>query len=336
LDCEAARGAEDEAMRYRELRKNKRESFTLIELLVVMAIIAVLASLLLAAVMRVLSKKPEVATATELQQMGGGLQQFQQKTGATWIPSQLHMCQNMKSYNLAMNANNTPVNQLDYDSYTFITNFIGKNSNTFKAKWSSTGIYWVSTMPAGADEVLEGEQVLVFLLGGIQTVSGTQYNCIGFNPDVTNPDVAATPGQAIGPYFAFISSRLSLPPNGKYFAAYQDAYGARVGGKVNYYAFFTCYKSSNGYNRYGTSDCASLGVWPYASSAATPQSKLPTYVNSDTWQIICSGTDGNFGAGTDPTSATPYYWNPSTYGAIPLAGQDDQANFAFGKLQFGK
>src|ERR1700679_1785852 len=126
-------------MRIRELRRNSRESFTLIELLTVISIITILAALLLAAVMKALYKRPEVTATTEMHQMDGALQQFQQKTGAPWIPSQLHVCQNMKNYGNS---------QLDQDSLFFITNYIGKNSNTFKAKWSTTGIQWASGMSA--------------------------------------------------------------------------------------------------------------------------------------------------------------------------------------------
>ncbi len=109
-------------MRYRKLRQNSRESFTLIELIVVISIIAILASLLLAGVMKILSKRPEVAAATEMKQMGGGLQQFEQAYGVSYVPSRLHVCQNVKSYGNS---------QLDHESRLSSSKTIGKEFGHF-------------------------------------------------------------------------------------------------------------------------------------------------------------------------------------------------------------
>src|SRR5207253_9071458 len=51
------------------------------------------------------------------------------------------------------------------------------------------------------------------------------------------------------------------------------------------YAYFSSYKTRNGYNRFASTDCPSLGVWPYAE-ALTPTVR---YLNPNTFQIISAG-----------------------------------------------
>ena len=340
-------------MKMRELSRAKREAFTLVELLVVMGIIVILASLTLAAVMRILYKRPEVAATNDMHQMDGAIQAFMTKYNVDFVPSQLKVCQNANSYTQST---------LDQESLAYIVKTIGKNSPTFyspltgQGTWQVNGISWVQGMPTGSYEILEGHQVIVFLLGGIVTNNGTQMNCVGFSNDAGHPDTITPPGSTrIGPFFDFDPNRLSIPPGKTYFPAYQDSFGPRpTDGKPRYYTFFSSYKHQNGYNRYRTdgslasststapvmSDCNSLGAvnagtvvpWPYASSGPSPN----VYVNPQTWQILCCGLDGIYGSGTNLTSATPYYWNAGTAAQIPHGGGDDQANFAFGKLRFGE
>jgi len=321
-------------MRTRQLRARHREAYTLIELLVVISIIAILAGLTLAGVMKVLGKKPEVQTTDEMKQMDGAVQQFMTKYDAKYVPSRIRLCPNYNTYRPSSDP-------LDDESVRFITATIGKNEQAFVTRWKS-GIQWAPNLPAGG-EVLEGQQCLVFFLGGLQTKdSNGVISCNGFNPDPRNPDVPPAPGQGIGPFFQFDPRRLSIP-QGKYFAVYDDPYGK------NKYAYFSSFHgNANDYNHffnlnptlYPGSDCSSLGVWPYAASAKTVNPPAPTqYVNKNSWQIICAGADGKFGPGTNLSGAagvTPYYWNKNFAGQIPADGQDDQANFASGKLQFGE
>ena len=322
-------------MRTRELRARRREAYTLIELLIVISIIAILAGLTLAGVMKVLGKKPEVQTTDEMKQMDGAVQQFMTKYDAKYVPSQIKLAY---IYSPTTYPNVGVAGSLDDESVRFITQTIGKNEQTFVNKWKTTGIQWAPGMTANDVVTLEGHQCLVFFLGGIQTSSNGVISCNGFNPDALNPDVPPAPGQGVGPFFQFDSKRLSIPPGKKYFAAYEDPYG-----KKQYYAYFSAFHGkSNDYNHFGGSDCASLlqpqGLWPYAASAKAAGAPIQ-YVNKNSWQIICAGADGKFGPGTNLSGAagvTPYYWNKNTAGQIPADGGDDQANFASGKLQFGE
>jgi prepilin-type N-terminal cleavage/methylation domain-containing protein len=324
-------------MRTRELRARRREAYTLIELLVVISIIAILASLTLAGVMKALGRRPEVQTTDETKQMDGAVQQFMTKYDVPYVPSRIRLCYKYGQYTQA----NVP-GSLDNESVTFMEKTIGKNVPGFVTTWSQTGIKWAPGFGAKGteEETLEGHQCLVFFLGGIQTKdSNGVISCNGFSSDPRKPDVPPAPGQGIGPFFQFDSKRLSVPVpqvagQVKYFAAYEDPYG-----KKQYYAYFSAFHGKgNEYNHFGSSDCASLGLWPYAASAKTASSPLQ-FVNKNSWQIICAGADGKFGPGTNLSGAagvTPYYWNKNTAAQIPADGRDDQANFATGKLQFGE
>jgi hypothetical protein len=178
--------------------------------------------------------------------------------------------------------------------------------------------------PIGAVEaILEGSQCLVFFLGGIPG-SGT---VTGFSTNQSNP--AQIGGDRVPPFFEFKSNRLVPLSQWAFntqggnqlllsdFYAYLDGYGKTP------YAYFSSYKTMNGYNRYfsivppspwviqGISDCQSLSVWPYAQALAP----LAVYYNPQSFQIISAGKDLSFGPGSNPNLPYP----PPPYGTPPYA-----------------
>ena len=109
------------------------------------------------------------------------------------------------------------------------------------------------------------------------------------------------------------------------------------GGRENHMRISVRYARDNNYNPYfstfNSSDCASLGVWPYAE-ALTP---TPRYLKKNTFQIISAGADGMFGPGTNLTLGNAaYVWSAGTAVSIPQAGKDDQTNFAQSVLAAGQ
>src|SRR5262249_51433873 len=154
--------------------------------------------------------------------------------------------------------------------------------------WSNA-IDWSGGDPEFSSVILEGDQCLVFFLGGIpRTVDGVA-DCQGFSTNPRNP--AAPGGGRRAICYEFHSPPLvKLHDNA--FLSYLDPYQKQP------YAYFSSYKYRNGYNRYfpvsGDSDCAKLEVWPYARKLG----EQPEYVNPDTWQIISAGADTQFGPGT--------------------------------------
>jgi prepilin-type N-terminal cleavage/methylation domain-containing protein len=302
-------------MRLEHPRRAGRRAFTLVELLVVCAIIAVLVSLTTAAVMKFLAKGPEVQNVNDIHQLEAAIAAFHRdfKLGTEYFPSRLKLCMRYTDYNTSQPG-------LDRDSLGFL-------QRMFPRLWKdaasqATVVDWTGHWSNGQGKidppvVLEGDQCLVFFLGGAGGVNG-------FSASASNP--AAVGGARKGPYFNFDSTRLAAYPghaavNGFVYPSYYDVYGYKNGtGKP--YAYFSSYTSRNGYNRYGSTDCPALGVSPFIASL----SPTVQYVYPDKFQIISAGSDGVFGPGGGP-------WSPATAAqspAIKINGktiQGNQANF---------
>jgi type II secretory pathway pseudopilin PulG len=354
-------------------KRTVRMAFTLVELLVVIAIIIVLASLLLAAVFKALDLANEAATRTDVTQLSAAVESFKTKYQVSYIPSRLVLCKEARFYYAGVGQFKT---QLHQDSYEYLNRVWPRLGNPAPGlnpwdvgywnipqpggwsgiDWDSSGSNTITVRgqinnPIGAIEAtLEGSQCLVFFLGGIPG-SGT---VTGFSTNQSNP--AQIGGDRVAPFFEFKSNRLVPLSQWAFntqggnqlllsdFYAYLDGYGRTP------YAYFSSYKTINGYNRYfsivppspwvisGLSDCQSLGVWPYAQSLGLTPGTSPTYLNAQTYQIISAGKNTFFGAGGNPTFPAfapgvlgPYStWAPSYAGqANPQGtpGYDDIANF---------
>jgi hypothetical protein len=175
-----------------------------------------------------------------------------------------------------------------------------------------TRIDWNGDGQIGGNWTLEGDECLVFFLGGIPTAGNTP-GCLGFSANSKNP--TSPGGLRHGPFFPdFMSYRLR-DLHGRGFYSYLDDYGKQP------YAYFSAYGKANGYNRYGSTDCLSLRVWPYAE-ALQPQ---PRFINPKGFQILSAGADRQFGPGTDSPA---HVWSRTTADSIPEAGRDDLANFS--------
>ncbi len=354
--------------------RRRRAAFTLVELLVVIAIIIVLVSLLMVGVFKALDSAYQAQTRTDITQIAAAVQSFQTKYQLNYIPSRLVLCKQPGNYFQASGAYKS---QLHQDSLEYLgrvwprLNWGTVHPRMDSTKWTGTpawvGIDWdhsdalddigtpalfardASNNPVAVTEViLEGEQTIVFFLGGIPG-SGT---VSGFSTDQTNParhvlafpsPTSANTDDRIPPYFEFKSNRLvslsqlvvslgGSPLGLSDFYVYQDGYGKAP------YAYFSSYKTANGYNRYyppnlsglpnpvaGSSDCKTLGVWPYAQSWGNS----PVYYNAQTYQIISAGKDQTFGLGSSPLLLTT--WGPSYAGQVYVqgvpGGYDDVANF---------
>jgi hypothetical protein len=184
---------------------------------------------------------------------------------------------------------------------------------------------------------LEGDQCLVFFLGGIPVHPGTGVipGTQGFSRNPLNP-TDTTAGTRIGPFYDFQSSRLvdlghpsvGGSSTGIGYYSYADPFGQP-------YLYFSSYKAANGYNRFASlttpnkSDCDSSGVWAYA--VAGPTAGPPVrYQNANTFQIISAGPNRAFGPGTDLTQSSLMYWTADTAGdryAEGSNGADDISNF---------
>ncbi|TMQ31237.1 MAG: prepilin-type N-terminal cleavage/methylation domain-containing protein [Planctomycetota bacterium] len=322
-------------------RSLRRRGFTLVELMVVIVIVASLASLIIASVIGSLTKGKEARNRVDITQLEVALEQFKQRFGM-YPPSRIKLCERLSYYDLTTTASGAPNNQLDYDSVQTLTSMFPRIDTT---GWTAIGIDWngngaidsfASPLLPGMDGpgaiTLEGDQCLVFFLGGIP---GAGPSCLGFAADPKNPANSLSTDR-IGPFFEFPSSRLGASrfASNAYntYYSYADTFGFP-------YAYFSAYKVRNGYNRYFTctapsyvlgipftnSDCqTTLGVSPYLQTAV--QYHKPT-----SFQIMSAGADNSFAAGG-------VIWTPQSVPSIcaqGTSGYDDQANFTSGVLGAG-
>ncbi len=293
-------------MRRGRANKPARRGFTLVELLVVIAIITILMSLLLAAVMRSVIKTEEVKSRNDISQLSQAIESFKTKFHVEQPPSRLVLANSKAGYFKADGV--TPIDAVHGDSWNYL------NRVWPRLNWAS-GINWGGTN----GQNLEGEQCLVFFLGGIPSGGA----CTGFSTNPANPTAAG--GDRIT-FYDFPVNRLTAGPGG--YLVYLDPY------KKMPYAYFSAYKTANGYNRYATApftaakgDCPSLNVAPYAegwNGSATAGAPV-NYLNPNSYQIISAGRDKTFGSGTVSPSTTWTFKAPGSFASPP--GSDDMANF---------
>jgi len=348
--------------------ESRRGGFTLIELVVVVAIIAILTGMLLAGVMRAKQAGIRTQIRDEVSQMTAALAQFKADmkkagSGNVNVPSYL-LIKEDGSYNLA--------NKLELDSFNFFKGCFPKcdlRGPFVSGKY--IGLDWSGTGKRNGVYYLEGWQCLVFCLGGVPFIdpsTGTVTGMKGFstNPidptDWTNPTNPSQPRPTLGPFYTFepkrlnttVSTKFIMQPNiafsNQIFPGYNDPYGTP-------YAFFSSYSSKNGYNRYGTTDCASLvgtdpksgqqvpAPYPYYQSVSA--TNVVTYHNPDTVQIISAGKDMLFGpGGLWPATASSPATAPGGSIATATAGPagplsllfmlDDMTNFTSAPLGAGR
>lgn len=325
----------------------KRSAFTLVELMVVILIIAILVSLLASATMKAMDKLGQVQTRTEISEMATALEAF------------------MLDYNLSEPPPSTLVlneyNPLASPSATFLQKVFSKNFAAnpltpgvpLPIDWNGNG--FIDGPPTGW--YLEGEQCLVFYLGGIPSAPGVSgFSPQGFSTNNMNPayyntgnpafPAAYYPTQPIGsgkrkgPYFNFQTARLVpiqsvnltatllSPSHPAYIDAWQvktslnpvliATHPAPLANGIPY-AYFSSQGINNGY---AVTDCANLLAAPYF---ILPVTGLPQYTYSNKYQIISAGRDGMFGNSG---------WIPASGALAP--GADDQANFSGSLLGAGQ
>jgi prepilin-type N-terminal cleavage/methylation domain-containing protein len=286
-------------MRLPQTRQRGRGGFTLIEMIVVIAIIAILVALTAASALKFLRKGPEIQNRNDTSQLTTAIGAFKTKFGF-YPPSQIKLCFLTSQYGNQ---------QLDIDSQAVLTQMFPRCSTT----WANNGIMWVPNLNQTGPVTLEGEECLVFFLGGWEQTSGATHLCVGFSTNPTSPMDTSDMNHRIGPFYQFEGSRLAVSPVQGHQAnpilVYNDPYGTP-------YAYFSSFRTRNGFNRYPTGDCLTLGVSPY-------QDTQSTFYNPETIQIISAGANKKFGAG----GPNPV-WTPATAAQVNAGnGIDDMTNF---------
>ncbi len=212
-------------------------------------------------------------------------------------PSCLFLCENGSQYAAVIGGAQGPVNAaLAAQTVAFLQQWFGRSFSVTSAicDWNGNG-------NPNEMYVLEGEQCLVFYLGGIPISTASGVSMTGFSPNVVvspaNPMGPATPASAgtqrKGPYFNFNPARLR--PVGS-FPVYVDDWSIKT---PKPYAFFSSAGKINGYNPVTSAvggDCASIAAWPYFEMTAAGTAN---FTNNNTYQIISAGKDVMFGTATN-------------------------------------
>lgn len=276
-----------------------RAGVTMIELMIVMTIILILMGLSLAGIQRFRGTAKELRVRNDIQQLQSAVHSFKTKYQVSYLASRIVLREDGQYGSHA----NATIRAWEIESFQYLKRVWPRLQT--QVDWNVDGT--ITTGDAGAF-VLEGDQCMVFFLGGIQMNGG----CLGFSSNKANP--MSTTGQLEGPIYDFQTDRLTLLPGNNFrtpfFLSYLDVYG-----RVPYLYF-----SSRVGNDYNALDCQSFGVAPYAEAANK-------WHNRDSFQILCAGKDFTFGPGGLYSKAN------GISEATP--GGDDLTNFHDKKLGVG-
>ncbi len=333
-------------MRFPSMVRRERRGFSLIELLVVISIIGILVALTAAAVIPVVNRGPKLQVVNEIRQLEVALNSFKNDFGI-YPPSRLFLSNNAADYLSAKQGS------LQWETYTYLQR-IWPRIDVTRIDWGEiiSGPPPTKLPQPPPPVILQGDQCLVFFLGGMQSSATGSNSCLGFSTDPYNPTaLPKTQGELRkGPYLNFDSARLAGPnaigaptltvrgpPFSPFAYVYMDIYGAMP------YAYFSTPKGTNRYNLDILTkalpvpgDCPSLTVAPYMKNASPPI----VFYNPDTFQIISAGKDLVFGSATTVAPGTPAPSTLTTYkGSDQVlrngSGADDLSNFAGDQLGAG-
>jgi prepilin-type N-terminal cleavage/methylation domain-containing protein len=314
--------------------RSARSGFTLVELLVVIAIMAVLISLTTAAVMRARLSALNTQNHHNISQLQTAIQTFCTKMQVDYIPSRIVLRNDLSTYNLA--------DPVESGSLQYLKQLWPRLANNLYSPPNSLG--WCPADPAAgltSRYELEGDQCIVFFLGGIQlrdAASGV-VSVQGFSSNKSIPTLLT--GKFEPPTMDFPSTRLayvgtaSATRSGT-FASFLDPYdspylyfssrsfGRRLRpGDPGYVAGRDApYATHPGYSRL---DCA--GLFPGDPTAPLFDS-TGKFFNRDGFQIFSAGYDQTFGNNLVLNASQPY--NPRTgepFKAPFHPGHDDLTNF---------
>jgi len=291
-------------------RSPHRRGFTLVEMLVVIGIIAVLAALLLPAVMMAVGRVRNAAIVLEVKQLGDAVEAYKKDKG------------------------DYPPSFRDVDAFVrHVRHCYPKIAPTELALYVTTnasGQYtWVTQLDEG--------EALVFWLGSL-------YNDPRY-PFTGGPGTTKAPRK---PYYDFKTPRL-LNSDGDAYPSYLAQYAKETcylyidsrsyNNPLNDAQDLGRFQAADGSDTYATFESSTdQEHWcrPYWSNNAKPP-PLPTSslnrdkvlpMNPTTFQIICAGSDGNFGYDSTDADAK-FFPSGDNYNN---ADNDNITNFSRGKL----
>lgn len=303
-------------------RRHPRQAggFTLIELIIVIAVIGILMALILPAISNAQKTARVAAVVTDIKSLENGLSNFKAKYGF-YPPSNITLYETAAGWNSGGAAAHRAVIRRMFPNFSF-------GDVDFDGSGSAAGAH-----------ALNGNECLVFFLGGMPDRSGGNFAMTGFSKNPNNP--FATGGNSrVGPFTEFQSQRLvdvfdgsSSGTNG--FPEYVDP----LPNQTAPYGYLSAndgrgYPTGSSFYRAPGED-ANLNNTLETTEDANSNGVLdtgPAY-KPESYQIVSPGFDTDYGAGGtyDPETADTklgYDAEPSTR----RGDRDNITNFHQGML----
>lgn len=299
-----------------------RSAFTLIELIVVIMIIAILSSLLMVGVQSAVGRAREAAVGVDVKNLEQGIKEFQSKFSVSEPPPSALIlfedADDWADFTAGMNTQqNVALIRRLWPSFLKSNGKPDINNDGMVNGSDNIDINGNGTIDTTPIR-LNGAECLVFFLGGIMEIDGSNYIPRGFSTNPLNPFYRpAMPtdswGTRIGPFTEFRPSRLVDDPFGGTdgMPVYRDAFP----NSITPYQYFSSY-GGRGYRLSGFDGVSSTTAEQLDDEVLWIDATTPTL------RSVYLQKDNNYSMG-GTAAITGAAWNPKGFQIIS-AGADGQ------------